>query len=302
MTARSSATSRWLRDASFAAARGIEASLRFLGSVFMFGVFGLGAVVLAAVVIPAVRVFHRGRKPRDLVAQFCIHRAFANYVRLGEWLRLWSVEGTGVERLRDGPCVIVANHPSLIDVVVLLAQMPQGDCIVKREIWRNPALGAVIRSSGYVPNDLGEGLVEACVQRLMLGRSVVFFPEGSRSPSDGLRPFKRGAARVALRSGCPIIPVTIDCQPRALSKQRSWYAFPHEKLRFSVRVGEPIRAKDVVSGDLSQASAARRINSWLRKHIEDELRHGIANAAGSGAQRADHRGAGAGGRHAGGHR
>ena len=72
--------------------------------------------------------------------------------------------------------------------------------------------------AGYIPNDGGRALVEACDERLQAGRSVILFPEGSRFPERRLRRFQRGAAHLALESDCPITPALIRCEPPALGK------------------------------------------------------------------------------------
>jgi 1-acyl-sn-glycerol-3-phosphate acyltransferase len=73
----------------------------------------------------------------------------------------------------------VANHPTRLDAIALVRFMPQVDCIVKREYFDNPLFRHVVRSAGYVPNDDGITLVNACVDRLLRGRSVLIFPEGT---------------------------------------------------------------------------------------------------------------------------
>jgi 1-acyl-sn-glycerol-3-phosphate acyltransferase len=142
--------------------------------------------------------------------------------------------------------------------------MPQADCVVKREAWSNPFFRPVVRICGYIPNDGGEAVIEECAQRLRRGRSLILFPEGSRSPRAGLGPFQRGVAYIALASGCPITPVWIECQPPALKKGQPWYALPNERLRFSLTVGSPVFARDWLDEDLPRVLAARRVTSGLR--------------------------------------
>jgi len=90
----------------------------------MFAIFGVGALALAALVIPAARLA-AWRTPGDLTSQRWIQRAFRAFSRLGEALGLWSVEVHGAERLTGGPAIVVANHPTLIDVVLLIAHLPR---------------------------------------------------------------------------------------------------------------------------------------------------------------------------------
>jgi 1-acyl-sn-glycerol-3-phosphate acyltransferase len=248
-------------------ARGLEHLLRRLGTGFLFAVFGVGAVVLASVVIPLTTQLSGRREAPGLAAQRIIHRAFRLFIWLGSGLGLFALSESGSERLRQGPGLVVANHPTLLDVVFLISCMPQADCIVKRDAWRNPFLRGIVAAAGYIPNDGGRALIEACGERLQAGRSVVLFPEGSRSPERGLRRFQRGAAHLALETGCPITPVVITCEPPALGKGQPWYAGPNRRLEFSLIVGEPMRAKELLKGDVSSMIAARQVTAALRDYF-----------------------------------
>jgi len=157
--------------------------------------------------------------------------------------------------------------------VILISRMPQVDCVVKRAAWRNPFLRGIVSAADYVPNDDGEALVEACAERLRAGRSVLLFPEGSRSPRGGLGRFQRGAARIALRCGSPVVPVVMRCDPPALAQGQPGY-LPSRKLRFSVDVGEPIAPGSCGDPDEAPAVAARRLTAELRSHFEARLAHG----------------------------
>ncbi|MBK7948140.1 MAG: 1-acyl-sn-glycerol-3-phosphate acyltransferase [Deltaproteobacteria bacterium] len=254
-----------------AIARGAERVARSAGSGFLFSIFGIGAVILAAALLPAARLRARAGEPADLVAQRWISRAFAFFIQLGRWIHIWDFEVSGFERLGDRGMLIVANHPTLIDVVLLLARLPQCDCVVKRAAWRNPALAGIVRAAGYVPNDDGAAMIEACVERLQAGRSLLLFPEGSRSPDEGFRRFERGAAHVAIRAGRPVLPVFIDCQPPSLKKGQAWYALPNALMRFRLRAGEPIDVAGLVDANDPIRISARHVNAAFLLHFEAEL-------------------------------
>ena len=254
----------------------LERGARVIGTAFLFASFGLGAVVLGAGLIPLATAFMSRGQARDLRAQRMIHAAFAFYVRMGSVLGLLGLAESGTERLRAKGTLVVANHPSLLDVVYLISRMPQADCVVKAEALRNPALRWIVRMAGYIPNDQGKEVVHACAERLRAGRSVVLFPEGSRSPERGLGRFKRGAAYAALESGCPILPVVIQLEPPALKKGQPWYRLPNQRLKYSLIVGEPVHARDLVDEGLPRAIAARKINAHLRAYFEERLVHGAA--------------------------
>src|SRR5947207_2528739 len=173
-------------------ARRVASAWRVLRTGVAFASFGAGAIVVAGL----VRLDTRRAVPRgELRTQWIVHRAFGLFAWWMMRLGLIRASWIGAERLRGtAPRLFVANHPTLIDVVLLLARLPQADCIVKTAARRHPFMGSIVRRAGYLANNHGDALVEACAHRIAQGRSVLLFPEGTRSPRGGLRRFQRGAA------------------------------------------------------------------------------------------------------------
>lgn len=147
------------------------------------------------------------------------------------WARtLLAIAGVRVsvkngERLPgDRSFVVAANHESFCDVLVLLAHLPmQVRFLAKRSVFRVPILGWSIAAAGFIPVDREErsrsaAAVEAALKRLRGGRSVVVFPEETRTKSGELLPFKKGAAHLALASGLPILPLGLAGTFRVLPR------------------------------------------------------------------------------------
>lgn len=190
-----------------------------------------------------------------------------------QWVGLSEIRVRGVDRLSvRGPHLLVANHPSLLDVVVMGSLMPQLDCVIKREAWSNPFMRGVVAAAGYIPNDAGEQLVDRCVERIEQGRSLLIFPEGTRSPEGGLGPFHRGAAHTALRCGRPLLPVSIRCDPPTLMRGQKWYDVPPRRMQFSIEVGDPIAPPELAAGE-SRGLAARRMTAELRDFFAKRLQY-----------------------------
>jgi 1-acyl-sn-glycerol-3-phosphate acyltransferase len=177
--------------------------------------------------------------------------------------------------------VVVANHESFADILVLLASLPmQVRFLAKRSIFRVPILGWGIAAAGFVPVDRGEhskgaAAVEAALARLRDGRSVVVFPEETRTRDGSLLPFKKGAALLAIRSGLPILPVGLAGSRRIL---------PRESLRMApglvvASVGEPIGTSGRSVADRAAVTAiVRAAVESLREESARELE--AAGAAG----------------------
>jgi 1-acyl-sn-glycerol-3-phosphate acyltransferase len=125
---------------------------------------------------------------------------------------------------RDRSFVVAANHESFCDVLVLLAHLPmQVRFLAKRSVFRVPVLGWSIAAAGFIPVDREErsrsaAAVETALRRLRGGRSVVVFPEETRTRTGELLPFKKGAAHLALQSGLPILPLGLAGTFRVLPR------------------------------------------------------------------------------------
>jgi 1-acyl-sn-glycerol-3-phosphate acyltransferase len=192
-------------------------------------------------------------------------------------LGLIQVRWTGHERLAGaGSRVIVANHPTLIDVVLLIARLPQADCVVKRAAWANRYLRLIVGPAGYVPNDAGSEVAAACVERLRCGAKLLLFPEGTRSPRARLGTFYRGAARVALASGADIVPIVIRCEPPTLMKGERWFHVPSRRPLITLDVQAALSPLRYVREEGGAARAARRLTDDLHRLFETRLRDAVA--------------------------
>jgi 1-acyl-sn-glycerol-3-phosphate acyltransferase len=115
--------------------------------------------------------------------------------------------------------------------------------------------------AGYLVNEEGQLLVESAVSRLRDNRSLLLFPEGTRSPQGGLGPFQRGAAHIALKSRRELLPVVITCDPPTLLKGQKWYEVPDRPAHLTLRVENPILPAEHRDAGTSPALAARRLTN-----------------------------------------
>lgn len=238
------------------------------------GAFVGGCFLLERVALPLQRRFGAGREAPDLRAQRGVHRGCRGYLRFLVALGAMRLEIRGAERLRgDGPRLVVANHPSLLDFVVLSSLMPQADCIVSRAWTDRSPLRGIANAAAYVRDDDPAQLVRECVGRLRRGRSVVVFPEGTRSPAYGLGPFQRGAARIAREADCELQPVLIHWDPPWMYKGWGLGDLPARPIHATVRALQAIPPKPLERGDpgVSTSVASRRLMAELRDLFLEEL-------------------------------
>jgi 1-acyl-sn-glycerol-3-phosphate acyltransferase len=248
----------------FRAWRGVATGLGFL-------LFGLLSLLRLFVISPAVRLRPGDQRTKVRRAQYSVHVLLRGYFRAMQATGACRIRCEGAERLREPGVFVVANHPTLIDALVLLSEMPQADLVVKDRYFQAPLLGGTARFADYISSSEGPRLVEACVDRLRDGRSLIMFPEATRSPTNGLGHFSRGTAHVALRAGCDVLPVTIRCEPATLNHDQHWWEVPDRPFELSLMVGERLVVKDLLTGDETGPGAARKLTSALRAHFEEQL-------------------------------
>lgn len=249
---------------------------RVLATGLCFGVFGVGSLLLGIVVFPLLHllVWNAGRRVH--IARDVIRALFRFFIGLMRTTRVLTVELHGLERLRGGGRLILANHPTLIDVVLLMSVVEQGDCIVKGALGRNPITRGTVRAAGFVFNDGGEGLLQDCLRSLRTGSNLIIFPEGTRSSRTEPMRLQRGAARVAVHGELDITPVRIRCTPATLAKGEKWYRVPARRPHFRVEVDEAIAVSPFIAAAAHPALAARRLNQHLTDYFARE--HRLASA------------------------
>lgn len=250
----------------------LEYSRRLFGTALSFAVFGIAGLVMGLVLFPFLFVFVRDDLARQRLARQMIGRAFGAFVWMTKVLGVLTFEISGRDYIDAGRChLIVANHPTLLDVVFLVSLFPQADCVIKEAVIRNLFMRSTVLAANYISNDAIEDLLDSCVQRMRTGSSLLLFPEGTRSVPGQPIEFKPGAATVAVRTNAKVLPVAIDCTPLFLMKEKPWYFIPPSRPHFSIRVMPPVSLTDLVPDDLDQRHARHAMNDALRTLITDAL-------------------------------
>ncbi|MBV4460703.1 1-acyl-sn-glycerol-3-phosphate acyltransferase [Pseudomonas sp. COR58] len=243
---------------------------RLLATAASFALFGLGGLCLRLLVFPLLACLPGDAQAHRRRARQTVSRLFWFFVRFMARTGVLTYDIQGAERLGRPGQMIIANHPSLIDVVFLIGLVPHANCVVKQSLWTNPFTRGPLRRTGYISNDGSLEMLDAAADALKDGQPLIIFPEGTRTRPGQPPAFHRGAAAIALRGARLLTPVIIKVSPTTLTKAEPWYRIPSRRVHFSFRVGADIDPQTFAAqGPAPQAS--RKLNDHLHQFFIKEL-------------------------------
>lgn len=243
---------------------------RLFATAFCFFVFGVGGVLIALVVAPLIILVFRNKETRHIKGKLFIHYSFRLFIELMRFVGVLSYTVEGVEKFKEPGQLFLANHPSLIDVVFMIAFIPKTDCVVKDKLIKNPFTYGPVKAAGYIMNADPDKVLQKSIESIKSGNSLIIFPEGTRTTPGETIKFKRGAANVALRGCVDITPVVIGCVPTTLTKSDKWYHIPSKKLHFTMVAREKISIARFME-EKSTNIAARSLTKSLEDYFKQEI-------------------------------
>ena len=201
-----------------------------------------------------------------------LHRFTCLWASLYIWIfPPWSVTVSGKENFRtDETYVIVSNHQSLVDILVVFTLFRHFKWVSKAELFNIPLIGWNMYLNGYVCLERGRNhsvkkMYQACEQHLRQGSSIYLFPEGTRSESGRLREFKEGAFALAKRQQTPILPIVINGSRTALPKNSLNF---HGETNIQVTILPPIDPENFV--DTPANELAKQVRSIIENKLDSE--------------------------------
>jgi 1-acyl-sn-glycerol-3-phosphate acyltransferase len=237
---------------------------RIFGKALSFGIFGAATLFLVFPLMPALMLLLH---PRE---------RFQKYTRrmISGWFRIFIgiMEFLGVVELKTGDRevfgnlrskIVVANHPSLLDVVMLISLIPNADVIVRGNLVENIIVGRVV-SRLYILNSLDfNDIVAAAKETLALDNCIVIFPEGTRTPRSGELRLKKGAARLSLLTGADIVAAHIGGTDKyGLGKHDPFLSYNHTD-KYSYRINIQKQLSPAKYAGLENHRAVRRLNAEI---------------------------------------
>lgn len=187
--------------------------------------FWLFIVVSSILLFPVAVLLWAVTAPLDR-RRVVLHRFTCLWASLYTWLNpAWRVRVEGREKIRpDATYVLVANHSSLLDILVLFRLFAHFKWVSKEENFKVPCIGWNMSLNRYIKLRRGDKrsiavMMRECARTLAEGSSIMMFPEGTRSPDGRLRVFRHGAFTLAKEGGHPLLPIVIEGTANALPKR-----------------------------------------------------------------------------------
>jgi 1-acyl-sn-glycerol-3-phosphate acyltransferase len=216
--------------------RGLWLAYEYVAMALGLGFLGL--LCLAWLPFAAILNMLLPRRWGRPIGRGLIMLAFRVYLRFLSLFCACRFDLAALDALRrDGPLVLAANHPSLLDAVMILSRLPNAVCIMKAALMDNVLLGAAARLACYIPNDAPLEMVRRARQELSEGAHLLLFPEGTRTRTFPIDTCTPGAGLIAGRAKVPVQTLLIDFSSPYLGKAWPLFRKPELPLRFSIRLG-----------------------------------------------------------------
>ena len=242
--------------------------IRGILSGIAFSVFGVGALSIGLTLLPFIAIFVRDPVRRKYLSAKVIKYSWMCFVRIMEFFRLIKVDidRDALQDIRGS--IIVANHPSLIDVVILVSVLPDPICVIKGDIKNNFFMKHVVLNTYIANSEQADEFIEDCSNVLNEGYNLIIFPEGTRTRPDRESKLHRGAAYVAMNTEAPILPVHIELSEPILGKHQKFFDVSDKRVTYRIKPKNPIELQHVISAADSSRNNARKLTELIKLNIE----------------------------------
>ena len=253
----------------------INLSMRIVLTAYGFTQFAIQVLWLGKVQMPLIMKSGKDSTAQRRKALYSAHRHVSIYLKTLSLLDLVKTKTSGAPESR--PCIVVANHPSLLDFIVFLRDLPNAICLYKAQSLKNPVLSSFVQVAGYILGMDGTSggskrIVSQCQKRLDEGHHIAIFPEGTRSPgAKKVGKFRTTGFHAAVAGKVPVQPVAIHCTPLFLGKGQSWSSFCQHRNIMHIEYLDPI--------ELGSLPESRRNAVGLAEAARDAITNALENSA-----------------------
>lgn len=247
-------------------------ALRAAGNYFAlwFGLLACGTLFLGWCGIAVLISPFFGATARRRIGRLWMHRLFRCYLWLLDSFGIVRVDNAALLSLRHEPSLILApNHPSMMDVLLVISRLDNVGCVMKAELWDNIFLGAGARMADFIRNDSPHSMIKQAVRDLQRGSQLLIFPEATRTVRAPVNRLSGGFALIARKAGAPIQTILIETDSPYLRKGWPLFRLPPMPITFRVRLGRRFEPRDDVASLMAD----------MERYFAEELGAGAGSAA-----------------------
>lgn len=228
-------------------------------------IFALGALKIGFVIFPIVSLFKKGTKRRECFANI-VQKAWQLFIIIMVKTNVIKINIKGDLSSINGK-IVVASHPSFIDIILLIGSMPKSLCLAKKELLKNPIMRNIVKSL-YIVNDIDIDLfVKNSIEALEDGYNIIIFPTGTRAKAGEKIKIHKGAAQIAIASKVDIVPIKITTDYPFLCKNSSPFDAGTRPVSYNIEIQPAIHVERYFSQGLDDIK--------IRNHISDKIKDSI---------------------------
>ena len=218
--------------------------VRILLAGFLFSLFGLICLVGNIIFLPIIILRLNKFKFFENLARDLVYLSWNFFIFSTKILGYLDYEFENFNKLGKASQLVIANHPSLLDVVFILSKVKRINCIVKNDLSKNIFLSPAIKASNYILNTEDEYLLNRSLEVLKNGESLLVFPEGTRTKE--IIKFHKAPFYIAIHGARVITSIFIYMNPRSLQKGAKWYQTPKTKIKYKIKINKNLEISELL--------------------------------------------------------
>lgn len=240
--------------------------LRSFIVLFLFLFFGFGALILNFIIFPLINLFNSKEKRINICSKI-IHKSWGYFVKLILLCKIIKINFDGFKKNENlKGKIIVANHPTYIDILILIAKLDNTLCVAKKELKKNFFMANIVKSCYIVNDEDNEEFILNAKSILNSGYNLIIFPSGTRTENGKEIKLHKGASNLALKCGRDVVPIVINCSRKFLAKEQKIYDAGDKPIEFNIKINETIKINEI-DANLTDIQKRNRINEIIKKRI-----------------------------------
>lgn len=244
---------------------------RIFAKLLSLAIFGLGNVVFSIIIFPFGKLIFWNKGTFRRYMRYFAHSFLKFLVKFMSFVGVIKIKVDKKDNLKNlRSAIIVANHSAYLDPVILFSQIKHIDTVAKAALSKKNIMQSVVKELFITADMPLEEMFERAKEDFADGANIVIFPEGTRSTPYGQNPYKKGAARISIATGAPVIPVYIGGnEKRGMGKEDKILQFnPTRRYHYDLYVKAPIYPDEFK--DLPNAIAAKKMTEKIREVLSDD--------------------------------